>query len=590
MFEQATLILTLAVTLTLFVWERWRYDIVAILCLLFLTVIGIVPPGDAFSGFGHPAVITVAAVLIASKGLQNAGVVNLLVGLMSHIRPNLTIQLLVLVILTAITSAFMNNIGALAVLMPVAIQVARNNKHSPSLYLMPLAFASLLGGMITVIGTPPNIIIATFREEALGQSFAMFDFSPVGGGIALVGGLFLGLVGWRFLPMRKGQADQEQWFAIENYITELRVKKESTVVDQFILDLEDLTEEDIAVVGIVRKSKRLYTLSKYETLKVGDILIVEADPDALKEILDKTGLELMTDKTLGKEMIGTDEIHLLEAVVAPNTRLVGKTARNLRLRGRYGVNLLAVARQGARLKQRFNDIRLRVGDVLLMRGAEPNLQEAVNAYGCLPLATREMRLGNKQSLFFSIALFVVALTTAAIQFLPIQIAFSVAAVGMILYGLVPVRDIYRSIDWPIIILLGAMLPVGRALESTGVAQLIAGELILVGNMLSPAMLVGFVLIITMFLSDLVNNAAAAVLMAPIAVRVAVGTGCSIDPFLMAVAIGASCAFLTPIGHQSNALVMGPGGYRFGDYWKLGLPLEILIVILSTPLILYFWPV
>ena len=586
--EQIILLLILLAALICFVTERWRYDIVALLALLAATLTGIVPAEAAFSGFGHAAVITVTAVLVVGRALQNSGLVDFLAGYALKVGDRPTLQVFALSGVVAILSAFMNNVGALALLLPVAIRMARNGGHPPSLLLMPLAFGSLLGGMTTLIGTPPNIIISAFRAETNQASFRMFDFSPVGIGIALCGVLYLSIIGWRLVPRRKGQLSPEELFQIDDYVSEVRVPDDSKLAGQFLSDLEEIVEHDVSVVGLVRGERRLLVPSKYEILQGGDVLMVEGDSNALKGLLDKAKLELVGDKSEDGLELGSEEVGVIEAIVRPNSALIGNTIWTFQLRWRYGLNLLGVAREGERLQQRLKDICFQPGDVLLLQGPSATLQETLSVLGCLPLAERGLRFGPRR-LLLSVAIFALTIGTLAAGLVTAPIALVGAAVLMVLFKLVSLREAYDSIDWPVIVMLGAMLPVGAAMDTTGAADLVARGLLQISAQLYPAATLALVLVCVMVLSDVINNAAAAVLMAPVAVGVAHGMGASVDPFLMAVAIGASCAFLTPIGHQSNTLILGPGGYKFADYFRVGLPLEILIVSVAIPLILYFWP-
>ena len=588
--DQIIVFATLSLVLVLFIWGKWRYDLVALFALLVVTISGMVPAADAFSGFGHPAVITVAAVLIVSRALFNSGMVDYIVRLMSFVGENPLVQMSALVVTVTVCSGFMNNIGALALFMPVAIRMARKNEVSPSLYLMPLAFGSLLGGLITQIGTPPNIIISVFREETTaGVPFRMFDFAPVGAGIAFAGVLFIIFIGWRLLPRRKGKLSREELFKIDEYITEVRVPRKSSLIDKRIRDLEEATKGDVTVVGHIRKDQKFPAPSPYRTFKEEDVLLVKANAEDLQELLGTSGLKLADSEKLEEEALSSDDITVMEATITKNSVMEGRTARSLSLRSRYGVNLLGLARQGGRLRTEPDRVKLKTGDVLLLQGPLVTLQEVLPALGLLPLVERGLRVGQPRRVFLGLFIFIAAITSAALGLLPIQVAFTAAGLIMVLAGFLSLREIYESIDWPIIILLGAMIPVSGALESSGGAQLIAFSIVSIAGNFAPWITLTIVLVGTMFLSDLVNNAAAAVLMAPVALSIADSLGASVDPFLMSVAVGASCAFLTPIGHQSNTLVMGPGGYKFGDYWRMGLPLEIVIVLAGIPLIMLFWP-
>ncbi len=586
--QQAVIFATLLLTLVLFVAGRWRYDVVALLALMIVTLTGLVPPERAFSGFGNPAVITVAAVLVLSRALQNSGIVDLIGERLLQLRGGVTVQLAALTGIVAALSAFMNNIGALALMMPVALQVARRRELPASVFLMPLAFASLLGGMTTLIGTPPNIIAASFRAQAGAPPFAMFDFTPVGLGVALAGLLFISIVGWRLIPRRRGQTSADL-FEVEKYITEVRLPEDSRLVGKRLPQINAFVENGVNILGLVRDGVRRMAPSPKTIFTAGDILILQIDAAALESLVAKARLELVGSERIVREDLQSDEITLLEAVVMPDSLLAGETAFSLDLRRQHGINLLAIARGGSRLRARLDRIRLRPGDVLLLQCHAQTARDILATLGCLPLAQRELRIGQPQRLIPPIAIFAAALLLAAVGLVPVQIAFVAAVVIMVMGGFVSLREAYDSIDWPIIILLGAMIPVGEALETTGAAQLIAGTLLQLGDRVSPAAMLIIVLVFTMFLSDIINNAAAVVLTAPIAISVAQGLGASTDPFLIAVAIGASCAFLTPIGHQSNTLVMGPGGYKFGDYWRMGLFLEVIVVLVAVPLIMIFWP-
>jgi di/tricarboxylate transporter len=589
MWDQWLVFGVLALTLILFMEGTWRYDLVALIALLTLILSGVIAPDNAFTGFAHPAVVTVAAVLVVSRGLSNAGAVNLVAGWLALVPSHTTAQVMALTCVVAVCSAFMNNVGALALLMPVAIRMARENSKPASVLLMPLAFGSLLGGMATLIGTPPNIIIAMFRAEQGREPFAMFSFAPVGSSVALAGILFISLVGWRLLPQRKGEAAPDELFEIKDYLTEVLVPEQSKLAGRMLRDIKEISDADISIIGFVRDDQRLPIYSGYDAIHVGDILIVEGDSEALKQFADDAGLELAGSQSLADAFIKSKDIHVAEAVVLPGSRMVGQTARSLNLRVHHGLNLLAVARQGQRIRERLASIRFKEGDVLLWEGPPASIQEALADLQCLPLAERELTIGQPRRLLIALALFVIAIGCMVMNILPTQIALMTAAVLMIVFGIVPLRQIYTSIDWPVIVLLGAMIPVGQAMDDTGGAAWIADQLLAWGTSRPPGFSLAALFVVTTLLSNAINNAAAAFLMAPIGLALAHGLDVNADPFLMTVAIAASCAFLTPIGHQSNTLVMGPGGYRFGDYWRLGLPLQIIILILAIPLLLWIWP-
>ncbi|WAM54081.1 SLC13 family permease [Vreelandella venusta] len=598
----------LGLTLAAFMWGRFRYDLVALAALLGSVMLGLVPSDEAFKGFGHPAVITVAAVLVISRGFERSGVVDIIANQVLKVGERLLLQLLVLVGTVVVLSGVMNNVGALALLLPVAMRLAREHNTSPSLLLMPLAFGSLLGGLTTLIGTPPNIIIATYRGNITGENFGMFSFTPVGVAVALAGLMFIVLVGWRLTPKRSGQASTEEMFDTANYLVELKVSEESKANGLTLQQLHDELEEAIPVLAVVREDNRRAGYSFHGVLREGDILLLEAGPDELKLLEDKVGLSAIaepekdaqdSDETDSenediqpsdeRQPVDTEGLQLIEAVVRNDSMMVNRSVRQLRLNQQFGLHLVAVARDGGRLKQRLRDIRFQTGDVLLLQGSENEIADSLATLGCLPLANRELHLGQPRKLALSIGIFALAIVAMLFDLLPAAVAMSSAALISLLIGVLPLREGYQAIDGPVIVLLAAMLPVGEALETSGGAEIIAEALLRFGVEWPIIVSLAGLFILSMLLSNVVNNAAAALLMAPIAASLASGFDVSLDPFLMVVAVSASCAFLTPIGHQSNTLVLGPGGYQFGDYWKLGLPLSLVVMVVAIPAILWVWP-
>lgn len=581
--------IALVAALALFVWGRWRYDLVALSILLILVIAGVIEGSGAFVGFAHPAVVTVAAVLVLSQGLRNSGVVDLIGQRIQGLGPSVTLQIVALTTLTAVASAFMNNVGALAIIMPVAIQASRSAKRSPSMVLMPIAFGSLLGGMMTLIGTPPNLIISSYRARAVGEAYGMFDFAWVGGVVTVVVVAACGLVLWRLLPRREPTMSRDAMFEIERYVAELRVGEESKVIGERIAELGKRAEGEFLVIGIARGERQIRMPSLGERVMAGDVLIVESEAETMKRVADAFGLEVSGDEKLREEFLTSGEVVLSECIVKADGLADGRTPAHLNLRLAFGVNLLGIARQGARVRSRVSQTRLRAGDVLLLQGDRDSMGRVLGMLGCLPLAERTLRLGQPRRVIAALGLFAAAIVCVVLGLLPVEIAFTACACVMVLAGLLSLREAYEAIDWPIIVLLAAMIPVGVAMETTGGAARVAEWMLGVGRSVPPWMAVALHMATCMALSNVINNAAAAVLMAPIAVGLSAGLGVSADPFLMATAIGASAAFLTPIGHQSNTLVMGPGGYRFTDYLRMGMPCTVLTLLVATPMILWRWP-
>ena len=585
-FDQAAIFAILVATLGLFLWGRWRFDVVALAALLAAVVVGVVPTADAFLGFGSPAVITVACVLVISRSLQNSGVLDHAADWLLTRAKQEASQRLALSGVGAVLSGFMNNVGALALLMPLALRLAKE----PARVLMPLSFASILGGLVTLIGTPPNIIIANYRSTVADAPFRMFDFAFVGLPVALLGLGFLLLIGWRLIPTgRKGRRAADSLFDVGDYMAEVQIPEDSEYAGRPARVIEDSLDGDILVVGMTRDGKRQFGHLSRRHLRAGDIVLVRAGPAALEKLVQAKQVTLGPAEDLSEEQLRNDEIGLIEAVVPPGSRIEGRTPNGLALRRRYGATLLALAREGGNITSRVGRTRLRAGDVMLLQGAIEDLPETVARLSCLPLAERGLAIGRPRRLLLPIAIFATAIVATAVGWLPVHIAFALAVLLLVLSEQITMREAYDSVDWPVILLLAAMIPLGQALEATGGTAIVAGGIVAIAGSLPPAIVLAALLIVTMTLSDVLNNAATAIVMAPIAVSVAGQLGANPDAFLMAVALGASAAFLTPIGHQNNVLVMGPGGYRFGDYWRMGLPLEILIVAAAVPLILWAWP-
>lgn len=589
--DQTILFSLLFVVFALLIWGRLRYDLVAFMALIAALVLGVVPKEQAFSGFGHPATVIIALVLIVSKGLSNSGVVEQLARQVSRFSHSLQTHIAGMSGIAAALSAVMNNVAALALLMPVDMQAASKAKRSPALTLMPLSFATILGGMITMIGTPPNIIIAEFRQQATGTSFSMFDFAPVGLACAVVGVLFVATIGWRLLPARyKEQQTAQKLFDVSGYVAELHVPEDSPAIGQRVRDLDALAEEeDVAVIGLIRRGKRLPGQARLSEVRVGDILVVEAVPEAIDKIV---GMLKLDYQARGQDTgpLSNEDMTLLEVVVPGGARIEGRAAYTLRLQNRFDVTLLGVSRQGKQFRERVRTLEIRAGDVLLLFGPGELLAEVSSWLGTLPLAGADKLTPTKRhKAWLAAGLFAAAIILASVGVLYLPVALSIVVAAFVLLNILPARQVYESIEWPVIVLLGSMIPLGVALETSGGTGLLAAAITGLADGYSPVVVLTLLMIVTMTLSDVMNNTATAVIAAPVAMDIANHLQVSADPFLMAVAVAASCAFLTPIGHKNNTLVMGPGGYRFGDYWRMGLPLEVLVIVVSIPMIVWVWP-
>ena len=587
--HQALLFTLIGALFVFLIWGRYRYDLVAFGALLLAYLLGLVPTDEVFAGFGHPAVIIIALVLIISRGLYLSGAIELMASALLDGSRSIGRHIGLMAGVSAALSAVMNNVAALALLMPIDLQASEKAKRNPGLTLMPLSFASILGGMITLIGTPPNIVIATFRGEAIGDPYTMFDFAPVGIVVAVAGIAYVALVGWRLIPVERTNAALPSSIeGLDRYLVELRVPADAEVIGQRLRSLDgDADECGVQVLGLIRAGERLPGMAVYAQLRPDDRIVVEGGPDGIDAFAGALALSYADSDRPSKALSGTT---IMREVAVPQTsRLVGRTESALRLRYRQGVILLGISRNGVRLRERLREVQIQAGDLLLFLGPEDTLDDVIEWLGCLPLAPRGLDVIQREKARRAIGIFALGIGLASLELIYLPMALACVAVLYIVLDIVPLSQVYESIEWPVVVLLGAMIPISVALEVSGGTQLLA-DLFVAGTDGWPVTLIlAALMLVTMTLSDVLNNVATALIAAPIALDVAERLQVSPDPFLMAVAVAASCAFLTPIGHKNNTLIMGPGGYGFGDYWRMGLPLEALVVVTGIPMILWVWP-
>ena len=588
--DQIFLFCLLIVVLGLLIWGRVRYDVVAFGALIVAYVGGVIPKEEVFAGFGHPATVIIALVLIISYGLHSSGAIEVLARHLVDASRGLGLHIAGMSAIAAALSAVMNNVAALALLMPVDMQAAARARRSPAITLMPLSFASILGGMVTLIGTPPNVVIATFREQALGTPYKMFDFAPVGLAVALVGVAYVTLVGWRLIPLERRAHDSAKELKDEllGYIAEGEVRDESKAIGTRIRDLQNVADQDdVNLLGLVRRGKRVPGTARDEVIRKGDMIVLEGSPQGIQAFLGGAGLEYAGSQKHGG--VAGDTLALAEVVVPHGSRIAGCSALDVRLLYRHGVTLLGVSRQGRRFRDRVRKLKIEAGDILLLLGNAKRLPEVIDWLGCLPLADRGVGVIQRHKAWVAVLAFAAAVFAASFGLLYLPVALAAVVVVYVLLRIVPLHRLYRSIEWPVIVLLGCLIPIGTALEASGATALVAETIVRWSQGLPVAAVLAILMIVTMTLSDVLNNVATALIAAPIGVDIARHLDVSPDPFLMAVAVASSCAFLTPIGHKNNTIIMGPGGYKFGDYWRMGLPLEVLVVLVGLPMILFVWP-
>lgn len=576
-------------TIVGFVWGRFRYDLIAVTALLTGVAIGVVPANKAFEGFSNDITVIIASALVVSAAFARSGVVE---AVLRPILPRLKTERSQIPALTAavtVLSTATKNVGALAILMPVALQLTRRTGTSPSRLLMPMAFGAMLGGMVTLVGTSPNIIVSQVREEILGRPFQMYDYTPVGLILAVLGFVFVAFA-YRLLPKdRAPAANLEAALAANAYFTEVEVPEDWISDRPRVADLHALAQGEARIMALMRGGKRRGNPHPNTKIRPGDTMLIEGEPQALDALINRAKLKLTrSDRPIAMDQ-PTEEVRIVEAVVGAESSLIGQSAQQADLYGAHGVNLLAVSRSGYRLNQHLNRVRFKGGDVIVLQGGERTLPGALQAFGLLPLAERDVRLGGIRRMLAPALILAAAMVMVAFHVVPVAIAFFGAAVVMIAIDALRMREAYAAVDGPLIVLIAALIPVSDAIQSTGGADLIGSWLSDVFRGQSPMIALASIMAVAMAATPFLNNAATVLIVAPVGASLAQKLGLNPDPFLMAVAVGAACDFLTPIGHQCNTLVMGPGGYRFSDYPRLGAPLTVLVLAVGTPLIAAFWP-
>ncbi len=581
--DQALAFGIVGVTIAMFVWGRLPYDLVALLALLASVVAGLVPAERAFLGFADDVVILVAAALLVSAAVAKSGIVETaLRPLLPRLRGPAS-QVPVLAGMVMLLSGFVKNIGALALLMPAAFQLARRTGGSPSALLMPMAFASLLGGLVTLVGTSPNIIVSRVRQEVLGEPYGMFDFAPVGIVIALAGLLVLSFA-WRLLPGgRHGAAGAPP---IADYTAEALLPEGAAPPAADVAALQAMGQ-GVQVVAVIRERFRRLPPAPGLALRPGDRLLLRGEAEELERLVARAGLQLAGERQAAKAAAA--EAGVVEGVVTEASPLVGRTPAELQLAERHGLALLAISRAGRQATRRLAAQRLRAGDVLIVKGEAERLEATLGALRVLPLSGREVALGSRRRSPWPVLVLAGAMLLVGLGLAPVGVGFFGAAVVLLAIRALSMREAYETVEWSVLVLLGALIPVSEAIRTTGGTDLLAGWLAAGLEGMPPLGAIALMMATAMAVTPFLNNAATVLMLAPIAAGLAERLSLSPDAFLMAVAIGAACDFLTPIGHQCNTLVMGPGGYRFGDYARVGLPLTLVVLAVGVPMIALVWP-
>lgn len=575
-------------TILAFVWGRFRYDLVAVVALLAGMVIGVVPPEAAFDGFRNDIVIIIAAALIVSAAFARSGLIEwVLAGVLPYLKTERT-QVPVLTTVVTLLSMMSKNVGALAIMLPVAMQVTRNTGTPPSRLLMPMAAGAMAGGMATLVGTSPNIIVAQIREDMTGAPFSMFDYAPVGLALTAIVLVFLAF-GYRLLPRdRVGTASLSASLEKNAYSTELRAP-EPWAPGKMTISALEAAGPDVRILKIVRDGRSITAPRGNVVVRSSDVIMAEGSAQALGAFIQAAQLTLRGSDSPAIKDQRSEDVHLAEAVINLGSPLIDRPSAATEVHGRFGVNLLGVSRSGRSVTAQVGRARLKQGDIILLQGSEGRLSQAMRDLELLPLAERQLTLGEAPRRFMPAMVLGLAMLLVGFQLVPVAAAFFGAAVLILMLGGLTMKEAYRALDGPLLVLIAALIPVSEAIQTTGGDDLIASLLSGLFGAMPGLLAVGALMLVSMAVTPFLNNAATVLIMAPIGATLALQLGYRPDPFLMAVAVGAACDFLTPIGHQCNTIVMRPAGYRFEDYARLGAPLSLLVLLAGPPLILTFWP-
>jgi di/tricarboxylate transporter len=588
--EIAFVIALLIIAVILFATEALPIDLVALLVMAALLITKIITPQEGISGFSNEATVTIAAMFVLSAGLFNTGAVNFIgVWLAKVGKMNFWLALATMMIGTAAVSAFINNTAAVAIFLPIVVGMAREIKVSPSKLLMPLSFASMFGGICTLIGTSTNILVSSIAERYGQPPFRMFEFAPLGLAMFAIGLLYMMLIGVRMIPDRRRGDDLTKTFGMGHYLTEIVLRPGAKSVGQTVGDSPLVADLDLDIIDVHRGGAPLRPLTSSTLLQANDVLRVRCNVEKVRKLQEREGIILRSDTNLWERDLESDEATLVEAVIAPNSVLEGRTLAQVQFHHHFGATVLALRHRGEVMHENLEQTPLRSGDVLLVRIKSDNLEELKRDPAFVIVSEVGLPEFRKRKIIPAVAIVAGVVVLAALNLLPIMVSAIIGCILLVLTRCITMEEAYKGIDWKVIILLAGVITLGTALEKTGAAHLTA-ELILstVGGW-GPIATVSVLYLLTFLLTAIISNTATAALLAPIAIAAAESLGVDSRPLLMAVTYAASASFMTPVGYQTNTLIYGAGQYKFADFLRVGTPLNLLFWIMATFLIPYFWP-
>lgn len=589
-YEITIVIAVLLLAIFLFVTEKLRVDIVALLVMGLLLLSGIITPTQGLAGFSNAATLTVGAMFVLSAGLFKTGAVSFLGDLTGRVfKSGFWFGIITVMLIVGVLSAFINNTPVIAIFLPILLGVARENGISASKILMPVSFASMFGGVCTLIGTSTNILVSSIAQESGLRPFTMFEFTPLGLIMFAFGTAYLLMVGIRLIPERRGRGDLVDDFSLNEYLTEVVLQSDSISVGKRIRDAPLVRDLELSIVKIERDDKLIQVPSPDEILRAFDVLLVRCDIEQIRSLQEQEGVLFKAQNKWGDESITSDEYRLVEAVLLPTSRLVGSSLMRSNFRERFDATVLAIRHKGRLLREKLSDAELSAGDVLLVEIKQdriPNFRRSGDFIITSEMETTEFRRGKA---LFAIAIVAAVVLSATFEIAPIVVAAILGAIALIILGCISIEEAYEAIEWKIVFLLAGVLSLGVALEQSGAATLLSSNMLKYIGAWGPIALVSAFYLLTSILTETMSNNATAALLAPIAIAAAQTLGVDATPFLMAITFAASASFMTPVGYQTNTMIYGPGQYKFIDFVKVGSPLNLMFWIVATICIPMIWP-
>lgn len=570
--------------------EKLRVDLAAIFVAIALIATRVLTPEQGLSGFSNSATVTVAAMFVLSAGLARTGALQSVTALLIKVAKRLPwLAVLLTMIVAGVASAFINNTAVVAVLLPVVLEMGRAARLSPSRLLMPLSFASMFGGVCTLIGTSTNILVSSIAEKHGLRPFTLFEPSPLGLIMAAAGMAYMFLIGIRLIPERRAGADLTEVFDIGQYLTDVVLGPEAKSVGTVAAFSPLAKDLDVEILAVFRNGQRLAEPPEQIVLEPGDVIRLNCDTSRLEKLQNRFGVSLISHLGWRDQDVEGDATELVEAVVAPNSPLIGETLKSLQFKDAYGAKVLAIRHHGQLAQSKLDSVPLHAGDTLLLSVPRERLEPVARNPAFVMVTRKAMPRYRTRKALLAAAIIAAVVAVSALKIAPIVVAALTGAALLVVTGCLKPEEVYPAVDWKVILMLAGLIPLGTAIETTGLAAQLSAFIVAVFGWFGPVVFLSALYLCTSLLTEVMSNSATAVLLTPIAISSAQAMGVDSRPFLVAVMFAASSSFMTPVGYQTNTLIFGPGAYKVKDFLRVGTPLNLIFWILATIFIPQYWP-